>query len=247
MEYYLLQSGSSGNSCLIISHNTKILIDCGVTYSSLLHKLKEVNTSIDEIDAVLITHEHIDHIKCIDRINPKIIYATKETLNIKGINYIRPYEKFDIKNIHLVPLSISHDIANGVGFLIDDEEESLVYITDTGYMKKKNFPFIKNATHYVLESNYDEDMLENSRRPRMLKNRISSKHGHLSNIECGEILSNSVGNLTKTIVLAHISGECNTKNIAINTVESVLSRNNIDYSNVSIIASDRHDVVRGYK
>ncbi len=245
MKYYFLQSGSAGNSCLIVTKDSKILIDVGLTYSCLKDKLKILGYSITDIDAFLITHEHGDHIKGIQYIPYSKVYATKETLSGNEFHDIEPYKMFEINNTHIVPLTISHDIRNGVGYVIDDENQRLVYMTDTGKVLVKNRAFMKDADHYCIESNHNLEMLMNCPYPDFLKIRISSDKGHLSNEQSGKLMGKLIGKNTKTITLAHISEKTNTPDLALKDFKEQLDLANIDYSNIRIKAADRYEITIG--
>ena len=118
-------------------------------------------------------------------------------------------------------------------------------MTDTGYVNKKFFPYLKDADHYVFESNHDETMLLRCKYPYFLKKRIISDSGHLSNTDCAEILSLLISEKTKSIVLAHLSEEANTKELAISTLKDIFNKNGIDYSNIVIQAADRYKITIG--
>lgn len=239
MEIYMLQSGSAGNCCVIKTSKANIMIDVGITYSEIVKRMDKHNLCMDDIDAVLITHEHIDHIKSIRMIDETKIYATDETLKLFNFHRINPYVDFNIKGLKITPLSISHDIKNGLGFILEDDNERLLYMTDTGYIKKDALALMKDFDHIILESNYDNECLEYSNRPAILKNRIASRRGHLSNYQCAEYLCKIVSPRTRTIMLAHISGECNSKELAVKTLKEVFDEQGIDYSNVKIIGCER--------
>ena len=113
---------------------------------------------------------------------------------------------------------------NTLGFVISDGEEKLAYITDTGFVPEKDFPYLNNLTYYLFESNHDPKMLYESKRPDYLIRRIISDTGHMSNLDCGYYLSTFIGDDTKEIVLAHLSDECNTPEIAMKTLNDVFLR-----------------------
>jgi len=244
MKFNILQSGSDGNSTLIQSGNTNILIDCGITKKHLVERLKEFNVSLDDIDAIFITHEHIDHIRCLDELDLKKVYASKGTLNKSEINIINPYEFYNIKDIKIMPIEASHDVANCVGYIVADDQV-LVYLTDTGIVYDKNLEYMKDADYYILESNHNIEALITSIYPTFLKQRIASQYGHLSNAQCGETLVKVIGPHTKKIVLAHLSKNANNPELALSNVKKILDDNKIDVSNIEIVAASRDSITRG--
>jgi phosphoribosyl 1,2-cyclic phosphodiesterase len=247
MEYVILASGSRGNSTVIMNGKTRILIDAGLPTHELLSKLESLNLSVDQIDAVLITHEHIDHTRSLDVFSKSKVYSSPLTLSLEDKNYLEFYKEYRIAGFNITPIQLSHDCADPMGFVIKHESESLVYITDTGHIKEQDFQYINNATHYILESNHDENMLLLTKRPHHLKQRIMSPKGHLSNITASLILAKLVGVETKSIRLAHLSDEANTKELAYQTLVDIFEEHGIAYQEIDILVADRYQITRGLK
>ncbi len=232
MKITILGSGSKGNSTLIEIENIKILIDVGFSYRVLKEKLNSINVNPSDINYILITHDHSDHIfglstflkiyKPIVYMSPKIaeIYFNEDYDSLK---YFEP--KFKINDINITLIPTSHDATDSDGFLIEYKGVSLVYITDTGYIPSRLLNEIKNKNYYIIESNHDIDMLINGSYPPYLQKRILGDSGHLSNDLCGVYLSKIIGNKTKKIILAHLSEENNSASIALNTVNDKLKDN----------------------
>lgn len=241
MNIIVLGTGSKGNSTLIKTEKFNILIDVGFSYRTLKEKLESVNTYPKDIDYIFLTHEHNDHIFGLETFlkynNPTILIPKK----LKGIidyKNIRIFEDENIlEDVFIKIIQTSHDSIDSVGFLIEEKEESLVYITDTGYLNKKNFVFLKNKTYYVIESNHDIESLLTGRYPYYLKQRIYSSAGHLSNQDCGIYLSELIGQNTKKIVLIHLSEENNTKELAYDTVTALIE------NKVPVLISDQREVL----
>lgn len=234
MKVKVLASGSKGNCTLVQTEKSKILIDMGVTYQYLASELEQINLSSKDLDIVLITHIHNDHIKglasLVKRTNLKV-YVLEEMLGelSKKIpkDNIYIYENpLILEDLHIQLIRISHDV-EGVGFLIEEGKHSLVYITDTGYINEKYFPLLKNKEVYIIESNHDEEMLMEGPYPYILKQRVISDKGHLSNETTANYLLEVVGEKTKKIILAHISENNNTEELALNTTKNLLEQNNI--------------------
>lgn len=240
MEIYVLGSGSNGNATLIVNQGKLLLIDCGVGIKLLKARLELINVNINDIHDILITHEHSDHIKSLKYFKNCHIYGGCELDDLITINEL---ETFSINGLNITPLLLSHDASKTYGFIIESEDEKLVYITDTGYVKNIYYQYIQNATHYIIESNYDVGMLINSSRPKHLISRIMSNKGHLGNIDCASVIKDVLGNDTKTITLAHISKDCNKENLAIKTFYQVMKENFVDVSHIKVRCASREKLV----
>ena len=212
-------SGSKGNSTLIeYKDNRFILIDCGFSNRYFNHVLEINNLNINQIDYIFITHNHIDHIKMINKLDEKKIYSFKNTIQDvnynflnEGVNYFCDFEVNVIKT--------SHDAPDSVGFIFKINNKEIVYLTDLGFIKKSVLNLIKNKDYYILESNHDIDMLLNSNRPKSLINRIKGRKGHLSNQQAIDYLNKVVNDNTKHIFLAHLSQECNNEDLLNNYIK----------------------------
>lgn len=234
MKVKVIASGSKGNCTLIQTDKIKILIDMGIGYQQLASELEKINLEPQSIDAILITHTHSDHIKGL----PSLVKKTN--LKVYMLEEMEPelVKKIPENNLHLYTnpliledltinlIRISHDV-EGVGFVIEHNNHSLVYLTDTGYINRKYIPLMKNRDLYIIESNHDEEMVMEGPYPYILKQRVISDKGHLSNHATAEYLLETVGNNTKQIILAHISENNNTEELALNTTKDLLAENNI--------------------
>ena len=240
MKVKILASGSKGNSTLIRTDKVKVLIDIGVNYQYLCSELDKINITPKEIDYVLITHTHSDHIKglasLVKKTNVKV-YILKEmyeeiSKKISSENILFYEEPLLLEDLKINFIRISHDV-EGVGFIIEDKTSSLVYVTDTGYINEKYFNKMKNKNLYIIESNHDEEMVMEGPYPYILKQRVLSDHGHLSNYTTAEYLSKIVGEDTTKIILAHISENNNTPELALETARTILEEHNI-YKDIDI-------------
>ncbi len=234
MKAVVIASGSSGNSTIIFNNKTKILIDFGMQYNYIYNELKDINIDINDIDALLITHTHIDHVKGLESLIKKTginIYVTEELkkeLQKKYPNgkYIILTDITKIDTISVKYFKTSHDCDNSLGYILEEKQKSIVYLTDTGCIKENIYKEIKNKSMYIIESNHDIEMLCNGKYPYQLKKRILSDKGHLSNIDVSEHLIRLIGKNTNTIVLAHISKENNTEEKALQELKNKLIENN---------------------
>ncbi|MBQ6547232.1 MAG: MBL fold metallo-hydrolase [Bacilli bacterium] len=205
-----LASGSKGNSTLIELNNKNILIDIGLPLSNLE---KRLGRPFPKIDILLITHTHTDHIKGIKTIvrkqNPRIYTLENELQEKVDSKKISNESEIIEDDLYIKLFNLSHDVpCSGVYLKYKDKE--LVYITDTGYIKDKIIKEYQNKDIYIIESNYEEELLRNGKYPYHLKQRIRSDRGHISNEDSCKYLKKLIGNKTKHIALAHLSEENNT-------------------------------------
>ena len=245
MKIKVIQSGSKGNATLVIDQGRVLLIDMGTTLKVLKEALAEENMNLMNVNAMLLTHEHIDHTAGIKYLPPLPIYCTKETLDLPNVEEIVPYQKFKIEHFEINPISTSHDVKNPVGFIIKNKKEKLVYLTDSGKIPGKSLQKMKNADFYVIESNHDVEMLINSKRPWYLKKRILSDKGHLSNEQSAIYMSKCVGENTKQIILAHLSEECNDPEVALKTYKKIFKDAKISTRKIKLICAHQHHSVIG--
>lgn len=244
MRVKVLSSGSKGNTTYIDCNGTKIIIDMGNSCKYVVDKLKGLRIEAKDIDAILITHTHVDHIKGLKVFCHKYgtkIYITEEMR--KDLEYIDNYSiidnsNFDIGNLSIDVIKTSHDADGSVGYVINGDGKSIVYVTDTGYINSKYFELLSNRDLYIMESNHDIEMLNNGPYPFKLRQRILGDKGHLSNYDSSRYLSSFIGNNTKCIVLAHLSEENNTEEIAYNTLLERLESNNQIVDKIIIAKQD---------
>jgi phosphoribosyl 1,2-cyclic phosphodiesterase len=228
MKFLAIASSSKGNSSYLETKDIKALIDVGISYTKIKKALKEIDVNISEITHVFITHEHSDHIKGLKMLlkhhSPKV-YLTEGTnsyLKLENANIIKALEKVVISDLSVLPIPLSHDAKEAVGFVFEKENKSICYITDTGYIINELISLLENHTLYYLESNYDPFTLLHSKRPYHLKKRIIDEKGHLSNEESAYYFSILKGDKTKYLIHSHISEECNTLKKIKETFDTVL-------------------------
>lgn len=244
MKVIVLSSGSKGNTTYIECGETKILIDMGNTCKYVTDKLKKVGVKAEEIDAIFITHTHSDHIKGLKVFCKKYNTLTYFTDKMRDeLKYIDNYKYIDSDRIILKDLVInviktSHDATDSVGYVIEGDNRSIVYITDTGYINNKYFNILSNREVYIMESNHDIEMLNNGPYSFSLRQRILGDKGHLSNYDCSRYLSSFIGDKTNTIILAHLSEENNTKELAYDTLINRFNSNNQSVKNIIIAKQD---------
>ena len=244
MKFSIVGSGSKGNACLIYNKDTLIQIDMGLPLKSLKKELDHLGKTVNDIQALFITHEHTDHIVGIPLYHDRVdIYAGEGTY--ASANPVEPFIPLEVGSMSIVPFPTSHDATNPMGYLIEEEGCRLGYVTDTGYLSDEALALIKDCDYYYFESNHDLKMLMNSARPAVLKKRIHSKHGHLSNIDSAIYMAELIGPRTKAIYLAHLSEECNTPEIALSSYHKTLDRKGIAHDHIKIVPASQWHVVRG--
>ncbi|MBP5091057.1 MAG: MBL fold metallo-hydrolase [Bacilli bacterium] len=244
MKFSILGSGSKGNGCLIYNKDTLIQIDMGLPLKSVKAELKHLGKSLKDIEALFITHEHSDHISGLPLYHGQVdLYAGEGTY--ENANPVEAFIPLEIGSFTIVPFPTSHDATNPMGYLIEDENTRLGYVTDTGYLSDEALALLKDCDYYYFESNHDLKMLLNSNRPASLKKRIHSKHGHLSNIDSAIYMSELIGPRTKAIYLAHLSEECNTPALALSSYQKTLERKGVSFEHIKIVPASQWHVVRG--
>lgn len=245
MKIYILASGSKGNSTLIVNDNHLLLIDLGLSHKRLIEKLDEIGYSFEQIEAFIFTHDHTDHIGGVDKnVDLSKCYTAKGNLDIPCENELRYYQSYKIASFDITVLPTSHDATNPIGFIIKDQNESLMYMTDTGYVSSANFEYMKDATYYIIESNHDYKMLMQTKRPESLKLRIISDYGHLCNEDSAEVISHLVGNNTKSIILAHLSEEANTPEKALAVYKNIFARNMVSLENINLQCANQWETLK---
>jgi phosphoribosyl 1,2-cyclic phosphodiesterase len=236
MKFCVLASGSKGNATYIESGGTSILIDAGMSGIELQKRLSIIDVELSAIDAILVTHEHNDHVQSVGVLSRRAkipVYANPATFSAasKTINKPFSYNEFEtggpfqLRNLEIHPFSISHDTADPVGFRISDGSASLGYCTDTGKVSRLMLHRLACCQALVLESNHDIEMLRSGNYPPYLKQRIRSSKGHLDNIEAATFLHELVHEKLQHVVLAHLSEENNQPEIALQAALDSLQTN----------------------
>ena len=241
MKVIILGSGSKGNSTLLMDNCNKILIDVGFSYPKMKLLLSKYDLSPSDINGIVVTHTHKDHILGLSSFvkkNHTKVYANNllyhELLKDIPEDYLCLIDDdFMLDKMHFELIHTSHDAIGSVGFVIEEDNHCLVYITDTGYINESNFSKLKNKDLYIMESNHDIAMLMDGPYPYILKQRIVGDKGHLSNEMAGEYLNDFIGSRTKKIVLIHLSEINNDEKIAVKTIESIMG-NKLDHVTLEV-------------
>ena len=241
--YFLsLASGSSGNCYYIGTSTYGILIDVGISARQIKKILKENAISFENIQAVLITHDHADHIKSIGFLGDVLrvpVYATEQVHDgIRKSRYVEQVliecrhvvEKeipFVIRDFKITAFEAPHDSSDNVGYSIEYKDHTFVIVTDAGHITETIRSYVCKANHLVIETNYDEEMLKSGTYPAFLKERVSSSTGHLSNRHAADFIASVFSPTLKNIWLCHLSRDNNHPELAYKTVEYRLLQDGI--------------------
>ena len=244
ISFVVVGSGSKGNATLLFDEETLIQVDMGLPMRRITAALESINKNKSDLQGILITHEHTDHIKNLSMYKGKVpIYASKGTIDYFDHEVV-PFDSFEIGTLSVIPFMTSHDAANPVGYVVISGKTKLVYLTDSGYIPEESLDYLKDADYYIIESNHDLKMLMKSNRPAVLKRRIKGDEGHLSNVDSAIYLSELVGPKTKEIYLAHLSEECNLPELALEAYRKTFKKKEVPYD-IDIICLKQNEAVRG--
>ena len=244
-----LFSGSHGNSTLIQHGKTTLLVDAGFSVGAIKGALDGVGITPDDVDAILITHEHSDHVSALPRWTEHFgtpIFAHKKlqdclTQKAPCGNFVFFDSAFEVGSLGVEFIPCSHDAVSCVSYRFFDGKKYTAICTDTGVMTRQMVNFLQQASTVVLESNYDEDMLSRGSYPVWLKQRIASKSGHLSNLQCASVVQQLLQGKVKNLVLGHLSQNNNTKEMAFAQALSVLQANNVkEGKDVRLFVADQY-------
>lgn len=233
-----LASGSKGNSIFVGTGQTKILIDAGLSAKALESRLNEINVDLSDIDAILVTHEHTDHILGLKTLALKRhipILANRDTA--KGIvEYLGECPKFKIfstgetfefGDMEIHPFRIQHDTLDPVAFTLRTGGLKLGFCTDLGFVTSLVRSSLMECDYLYLEANHQPSMVHASPRPMVYKQRVLGRSGHLSNEESGNLLAHVYHSGLKHVHLAHLSSECNSPETALGVIRGILKEHGI--------------------
>ena len=253
LNFCSLYSGSSGNSLLVETENTKLLIDAGVSSKKIETALQDIHIEPSSINGILVTHEHTDHVQGLGTISKKFdlpVFVNQETLDAmpkqkdkiasKNIKTFKIADKFSIGDLEIKPFCIPHDAANPCGFNSWKENKKISIATDIGQMTNSILKELEESLFILLEANYDPDVLRCSSYPFPLKNRIAGPTGHLSNEMAGKTISHLLKSGLKNAMLGHLSKESNFPELAYQTVIDELISNHYDENTLNLSVASRN-------
>ncbi len=243
IHFMSLASGSNGNCYYLATDNTSILIDAGIGIRTIKKVFKEHALSLEAIQAVFITHDHTDHIKaagCLGEKHNIPVYSTEkihngmqknycmtEKLSPNHIRLIRKEEPFQVGDFNVTCFEVPHDGTDNVGYCITAGDKTFSFLTDIGHITPIASRYIALADYLIIESNYDDTMLETGSYPPYLKARIAGPNGHMSNHEISHYLANNLSPKLKYVWLCHLSKENNHPQLAFKTLETALKEKGI--------------------
>ncbi len=233
----MLGSGSSGNSALVRTEHCRILIDGGLSARQLVVRLEQCGVAPEQLDGVLLTHEHGDHVCGLEVFCRKYalpIYCTAQTaeaIRLSNLSEHRNWRifrtgaEFNLCDILVQTFPVPHDAVDPVGYAFSAGGGTLGFITDLGYATKMLIERLREVHTLVIETNHDEKLLQaDPHRPWPVKQRIMSRHGHLSNAAAAGVIEQLLPGKIERVVLGHLSRECNTPALAENAVRTQIER-----------------------
>lgn len=255
-----LSSGSSGNCIFVGNDSSGLLVDCGVSGKEILCGLNNIGVCSSAIKAVVVTHEHTDHIKSVGIISRKLdipIYANINTWNsmaeligkvkAENVRYFTVGEELEIGGLGVRSYSIPHDAADPVGYCFFEGNRKVSIATDLGYFSDTVRENISGSDMVLLESNHDIEMLKVGRYPYFLKRRILSEHGHLSNEAAGHAVYELLQTGVREVLLGHLSKENNFPELAYETVKGILEKEQVKVNeDIRLELAPRSSVSRYY-
>jgi phosphoribosyl 1,2-cyclic phosphodiesterase len=232
----VLGSGSSGNCAVVRSERTRLLVDAGLSSRRITQRLEAVGLRVEDLDGILLTHEHQDHtygLEMLCRKHDVPLFATsltQETLMQSAFTKARPKWKlmqtgaaFEFHDVRIECFPVPHDAVDPVGFVIQDDESRLGVLSDVGFVTNLIRDRLRGAHSLFIEANYDTHLLEaDTKRPWSIKQRISGRHGHLSNDQTAELVQCLAHEDLHHIVLGHLSDDCNDPDMVRQRISAVL-------------------------
>lgn len=254
LKFCSLYSGSSGNSLFVQNNNTKILIDAGVSGKKIIEALDSIDINPNEIDAILITHEHSDHVQSVGTFSKKFnipVYANSKTwskipkeaekINNDNIFTFKTSEDFVVGDLVIHPFKTPHDAIESCGFNIFDGKTKISIATDLGHVTPEIKSCLKGSKFALLESNYEPEVLRICSYPSLLKSRIAGSNGHLSNNMAGQVISDLIESGLSTVILGHLSKESNFPEMAYETVLSELENRKFKRGTIDLSVASRFE------
>ena len=252
LNFCSLYSGSTGNCLFVETENTKILIDSGVSCKKEEKALASLNIDPSSLNAIIVTHEHIDHVQSLGTISQKYdipVFATSKTWDSmpvqkdkicsKNQKLFKISDYFEIGDLKIIPFSTPHDAADSCGFNIYSNSTKISIATDLGDMSDEILSKLEGSSFVLLESNYEPELLRCCSYPFNVKNRIAGPNGHLSNISAGKTVSHLINTGLKSVMLGHLSKESNFPELAYKTVVNELIGCNYNEKSLNISVANR--------
>lgn len=250
MRFAVLGSGSAGNSAVMECDGVRVLLDAGLSGRAIVQRLAALGMTPGELDAILLTHEHGDHVRGVKALLKKWdvpIYASLQTAHVLRADIggvWRTFESgqsFSIGTLQVESFSVMHDAIDPVGYVLRGTRSSLGFLSDLGFVPEIVKQKLVGVCGLFIEANYDDAMLEaDIKRPWSTKQRISSRHGHLSNAQVATLMESLVHEGLQQVVLGHLSRDCNAPEVALAAVSGAMERS---LGRVVSVACARQDEV----
>ena len=235
MRFAVLGSGSSGNAAVVDCGGVRLMIDAGLSAKQLTLRLAQIGVAPESLDGILLTHEHGDHVRGLKvflKNYPTPVFTTPSTAQvvretgIQGGHWVtfEPGQTFSVGHAAIDTFATQHDAVDPVGFVIRHQEKSLGLLSDVGHITRSITSKLSGLSALFVEANYDEDLLDaDLKRPWPIKQRISSRHGHLSNTQVIDLLSQIAHPDLGHVVLGHLSADCNSPELALKLLRNCLA------------------------
>jgi phosphoribosyl 1,2-cyclic phosphodiesterase len=250
VQFTVLGSGSSGNCAFVEAGETRVLIDAGLSGRQIRKRLLSIGRTPEKLDGILITHEHSDHVQGLIGLAATLripIYCNRATreaverqLNLRlDFRLFTTGDTFEIGEVVVDTFTVPHDAYDPVGFLVRTEAGNVGFLTDLGHATRLVVERLQSANALLLESNYDLKLLQDDlRRPWSVKQRIASRHGHLSNLAAGHVLEQLLSERLRHLYLGHLSTDCNRPDLARQTAGAILEKNGAKHIRVEVASQD---------
>jgi phosphoribosyl 1,2-cyclic phosphodiesterase len=253
--FQTLASGSKGNAILVCSHQTRILVDAGLSAKELVNRLQQTGLKADQLDAVVISHEHTDHIRGLGTLSRRLdlpVYLTQGTLDnlppeigqLSEVKLFQPGNAFTIGDVSIKPFSVSHDARDPAGFVLEHEAHRLGVCTDLGIVTQLVRTRLQGCQGLIVEANHDPELLLKGPYPLPLKQRIRSRHGHLSNAETFELLHSIHHPDLQVVLFAHLSEVNNQPELVLKGSREFL--NGSGWGGVTLDVGKQHELSKAF-
>lgn len=239
-DFICFSSGSSGNCYYLRKEGYGLVIDLGIGIRLFKKHFRDYGLTLAQIGAILVTHDHTDHVKAVGSLSNELhlpVYSSKEVhagmqrnhfmskkIGKEHVNHLPAHTPTQIGPFTVTMFPVPHDSAGNNGYFIETGTCGICLITDAGHVTPEMEQYIKQASHVILEANYDKHMLDEGPYPLYLKKRIAGPAGHLSNSDCARTLAEQIGPQTRRIWLCHLSQENNRPDVALQTVRDCLTK-----------------------
>jgi len=256
LSFCSFSSGSSGNCYLVKSERTAILVDAGISGKRIIAGLSKTKTPVEQLTAILITHEHVDHVSgvsvALNKFKDITIHSNRKTFSKMDLKSQRERtrifqngDSFTIGDLDIETFSLNHDAVDTVGYNIRHENKQISIVTDTGVLDEKIMSKLTDSDILVIEANHDEQMLRSGSYPPYLKRRILGNEGHLSNDKTGHYIADIMEKKEKArcVLLAHLSRDNNDPETAEQTVINILEENNWENGRDVYVKSIKRDEI----